>query len=417
MTGTPRADARAKLEKLADLIAIATAVVLPWSISATGICVVLWLLATIPTIDAATFRRIFARPAAWLPVALFGFAAIAMLWSPVPFKEQWRAADDFLKLALIPLLFIHFQRSERGHWVFAGFLFSGVVLLLGSALVVMIPELSFMGMPKTHGVLVKDYISQSAVFTLCAFGLLYLGLDAFRLRRFHYGALFLALAILFLANLFFVVASRTALLSIPLLLLLLAFKNAGWRGAAVVCAAGLVLAVAIWTSSHNVRYRLGGLFEEVRTHFSEPSRTSAGERIEFWKRSIRIMSGAALVGHGTGSTREMFLRTAQGHSGLDALVTGNPHNQTFAVGIQLGLIGVALLYAMWLSHALLFRGAGFAAWIGLLVVAQNFLGSLANSHLFDATHAWIYILGVGVAGGMAMKRSAVPAPLPSARAA
>ena len=158
MTGAPRADARAKLEKLADLIAIATAVVLPWSISATGICVVLWLLTTIPTIDAATFRRIFARPAAWLPVALFGFAAIAMLWSPVPFKEQWRAADDFLKLALIPLLFIHFQRSERGHWVFAGFLFSGVVLLLGSALVVMIPELSFMGMPKTHGVLVKDYI-------------------------------------------------------------------------------------------------------------------------------------------------------------------------------------------------------------------------------------------------------------------
>lgn len=417
MTGTLGADARARLEKMSDALGAAIATVVPWSISATGICVVLWLLVTIPTIDAAGFRRMFARPAAWSPVALFGFALIAMLWSPVPFKEQWRAADDFLKLMLIPLLFFHFQRSERGHWAFAGFLVSGVVLLIGSVLVVMMPGVSFLGMPKTHGVLVKDYISQSAVFTLCAFGLLYLSLDAFRLRRFLYGAVFCALAVLFLANLFFVVASRTALLSIPVLLLLLAFKNAGWRGAVVVCAAGFLLAAAIWASSHNVRHRLGGLFEEVRTHFSQPSRTSAGERIEFWKRSLRIMSGSALMGHGTGSTREMFLRTAQGQSGLGALVTGNPHNQTFAVGIQLGLVGVMLLYAMWLSHALLFRGAGFAAWVGLLVVAQNFLGSLANSHLFDATHAWIYIVGVGVAGGMVMKHAAVPAPHAAAYAA
>jgi O-antigen ligase len=53
---------------------------------------------------------------------------------------------------------------------------------------------------------------------------------------------------------------------------------------------------------------------------------------------------------------------------------------------------------------LFFRGAGMASWLGLLVVAQNVIGSLANSHLFDFTHGWIYCIGVGVCGGIATRQ-------------
>ena len=47
----------------------------------------------------------------------------------------------------------------------------------------------------------------------------------------------------------------------------------------------------------------------------------------------------------------------------------------------------------------LFRGEGLMAWIGFLVVAQNMLTSLFNSHLVDFVPGWMYVLGVGVAGG------------------
>jgi hypothetical protein len=40
----------------------------------------------------------------------------------------------------------------------------------------------------------------------------------------------------------------------------------------------------------------------------------------------------------------------------------------------------------------------------LLVVVQNMLSSLINSHLFDFTEGWIYVLGVGVAAGMVLAR-------------
>jgi len=55
---------------------------------------------------------------------------------------------------------------------------------------------------------------------------------------------------------------------------------------------------------------------------------------------------------------------------------------------------------------LLFRGEDQAAWIGLMVVLQNLFTSLFNSHLFDFHEGWMYVLGVGVAGGMALRAKA-----------
>jgi O-antigen ligase len=112
------------------------------------------------------------------------------------------------------------------------------------------------------------------------------------------------------------------------------------------------------------------------------------------------MRDAPLVGHGTGSIRGLFQTAATGYAvEASGHVVANPHNQTLAVAIQWGVIGVVVLYAMWLFHLLLFRGEGLVAWIGLLVVVQNALSSLFNSHLFDFHEGWMYVLGVGVAGG------------------
>ena len=121
-----------------------------------------------------------------------------------------------------------------------------------------------------------------------------------------------------------------------------------------------------------------------------------------------------MIGHGTGSIRDQFRRAVEGETGMAAVASANPHNQTFAVAIQLGLVGAAVLFAMWLAHLLLFRGEGLAAWAGLVVVAQNIVGSLFNSHLFDFTQGWGYVIGVGVAAGMVLKSGGKR---PTARAA
>jgi O-antigen ligase len=143
---------------------------------------------------------------------------------------------------------------------------------------------------------------------------------------------------------------------------------------------------------------------------TENVRRSAGERLEFWKKSIGFIAEAPFIGHGTGTIREQFRRVATGETGISSLIAANPHNQTLAVAIQLGLVGVAMLFAMWIAHLLLFRGEELAAWIGLVVVVQNIIGSLFNSHLFDFTQGWGYVIGVGVAGGIALRNASQSAP-------
>lgn len=131
--------------------------------------------------------------------------------------------------------------------------------------------------------------------------------------------------------------------------------------------------------------------------------TSIGMRLEFWEKSLRFVAEAPIVGHGSGSTRGLFEQAAVGHVGAAAEVIGNPHNQTLNVAVQWGLVGVVILYALWWCHLMLFRGDGLVASIGLFVVLQNILSSLFNSHLFDFHEGWMYVLGVGVAGGTALQ--------------
>ena len=62
-----------------------------------------------------------------------------------------------------------------------------------------------------------------------------------------------------------------------------------------------------------------------------------------------------------------------------------------------------MLVAMWLAHFLLFRGGGWTSWAGMVVVVENVISSTVNSHLFDFSQGWLYVFGVGVAGGIALK--------------
>ena len=67
-----------------------------------------------------------------------------------------------------------------------------------------------------------------------------------------------------------------------------------------------------------------------------------------------------------------------------------------------------VLWALWISQVIFFWGTGSAAWIGLVVVTTNIVGSLFNSFIFDFTEGWLYVVGFGVAAGM-MQRQALAA--------
>ena len=156
-------------------------------------------------------------------------------------------------------------------------------------------------------------------------------------------------------------------------------------------------------SSPYLRERTEAVQIEAQKYEKTNERTSTGERLEFWKKSIEFIRQAPVIGHGTGSIRTLFEKAAAGQTGAAGVAAANPHNQTLAVGIQLGVLGIAVLWAMWMAHLLLFRrNNNLAAWIGLVMVAQNMTVRYSTRTVRFRARV-DYVVGVGVAGGMAMR--------------
>ena len=386
-----------------DVFAVLTAASLPWSTSLVAIFAVALLISILPFLDVKAYLQSLRRPVCLLPMALTVLAIVGTLWSDAPWGARIYAIYPTAKLLVLPVLFYHFERSERGLWVFVAFLVSCALLSVMSWIVLFHPELTFRKWDPEPGIFVKNYIDQSQEFTLCTVALAYPVVTLLRAGRNLLATLLLAIAIGFIANMAFVVVSRTALVTMPIMLAVFALLHLKWRSIVVIVCATAVLAGAAWLTSPQLR-RTGETFARDAQLYKERNiPTSIGNRLEFWQKSLRFFAEAPVLGHGTGSTRGLFVEAAAGQAGAGAEIVSNPHNQTLNVAIQWGVIGIVVLYTMWWLHLRLFRGEGLAAWIGLLVVLQNIFTSLFNSHIFDFHEGWMYVLGVGIAGGMVLK--------------
>jgi O-antigen ligase len=389
----------------ADIYPALVAASIPWSTTAVAAFMMIWFVLLLPTINHREFVGSLKQPAFWLPLALFALVILGMLWSDAAWPERLRGISPAAKLPALPFLLYHFQRSQRGHWVFVAFLLSCTALMLASWSVLYAPDWRM-----THwgvaGVPIKNTIDQSQEFGLCIFALCPVALTLFRQRRHMMAAACAALILAFFASLMFVAIARTALVYMPVLLMLFALKYLGRRAALALFGAAMATALVVWSTSPYLRLRVSNIAIEYRDYKETHLVTSTGERIEWWGKSLDFIGEAPLFGNGTGSIKHLFERNGVVLDGWRTSIE-NPHNQTLNVAIQWGLLGCVILYAMWCSHLLLFGGFSLAAWVGLIVVVQNFVSSMFNSHLFDFNEGWIYVVGVGTAGGLVLNQTFV----------
>ncbi len=376
---------------------------------------VIWFIVLIPTIEPRLFLQFLKRPAYWLPLAFVALAVVGTLWADGPWAARIHGINPVTKLLAIPFLLYHFERSQRGLWVLVAFLVSCVLLMALSWIVLFAPEWKIVA-TEAAGVPLKNSIDQSQEFALCIFALSPLVLEFFRQRRLALTAVCAALMLAFFANMMFVVVARTALLYMLVLTILFAVRHLNGRAMLLLFAAATATAALVWFVSPYLRQRAEHVAVEYQGYAETNLLTSTGQRLEYWRNSIKSIGEAPLFGKGTGSMKQLFDREAVGKTGAWADSISNPHNQTLYVAVQWGLLGCIVLYAMWYFHLLLFREANFVTWVGLVVVVQNIVSSLVNSHLFDFHEGWMYVLGVGVAGGMVARAKEITEAPPHSQA-
>ena len=269
---------RKKLATVADILAVAIVVSLPWSTSATGILVGLWFFTLVPVLRWDELRREILTPAGGLPVLLVLLGVAGMLWADVALLERWKGLDSFLKLLAIPLLLVQFRRSEHGSWVFAGYLLSCVTLLVVTAIVIAIPPLAATFLHFVDNVIVKNAATQSGEFVTCIFGLLYLMTEAAERRSWTKFFVFSAIIVGMLASILYLATGRTALVVALALLIVFAVKTSGARGAAIVFSGAMLVGVVGWTSSPYLRERTTQIWSDLKQYEVAETLTPSGER-------------------------------------------------------------------------------------------------------------------------------------------
>lgn len=388
--------------RLADWLVVLIAIALPWSVSATAIGVVVWLFALLPTLKIGSIRDELKTPAAGLPVLLWCLGVVGMLWADVPWTERLEGLGSFHRLLVIPLLLAQFRRSQNGKWVIYGFFLSSMLVLIASYVLILKPGWTQSGKP--IGIVGHDDIFQGSLCLICGFGALgYATTEIGKRHRLVIRGL-IAIATLFFANFLVVpVFSRIVLGVAPVLTVFLGWRLARWKGILSACGLAAAIGATAWFTSPSVRERVQNSIDEISKYAATNEATPIGAHVAFLKESVTIISSAPVIGHGTGSLAKEFRQITSGANGAAGIATVNPHNQSFAVAIQIGLVGAVVLWSMWIAHLRLFCGDGTIAWLGAVVVVENIVSSVFHSHLFDSVHGWLYVFGVGVLGGMARR--------------
>jgi O-antigen ligase len=316
-------------------------------------------------------------------------------WSSAPLPVAFKWVGPYAKLLLIPIVMMTAFSRRDGVQIACGFLAACTILLLLSWVSVVWPGGPWSWFNGT-GVPVKDNAVQSGEFALCAFGLAYVGLRSWSENRAR-AVLTLALAALFFANALFVNISKTGILMAGALLALFLLETQGWRrGVLIAIPATLAIVVAL-SLSPAAQMRFKQFLEGAEPLHENHENISTVSRLYFWKQARVFITDAPVLGHGTGSIAGLY-------RGLDQSKTfgdiPDPHNQFLHTTLQVGLVGGALLIAMWAAHLALFWGSGALRAMGLAIVVQNILGSLFNSHLSTVTQGMLYCLGVGLIGAL-----------------
>jgi O-antigen ligase len=380
-----------------DIYPALAAALLPWSTSGVSICLGIWFLIFIPTINSKEFAETLKAPASILPLVFMALAIIGMFWADGSWSVRMHGLRPVLKFLILPYLLYHYSRSQRAHWVFVAFLASCTLLTVVSWLAF------FAGWKLgtlTPGIPVNNYIDQSQALTLCIFALAPYLASSLAQRKWKRAIPLAVLMAAIFCNLMFVALARTALLYIPVLAALFAIRYLSPKRIIALSVLSVFAAITLWFTSPYLRERYEFTVRDYKVSQSTDVATSNGERLAYWRASMKWIAQAPVIGHGTGATDGLFKAEAAGKSGEWANIIRNPHNQTLYVLIEWGILGCIVLYAMWYFHLELFLERDVFSWIGLVVVVQNFVSSLLNSHLFDFHEGWIYALGVGVAGGI-----------------
>jgi len=210
----------------------------------------------------------------------------------------------------------------------------------------------------------------------------------------QYRYLWLIVLVAAVYNTIFIAPGRTGMFVLFLLLLLFVFQRLSLKKQILAFFLIFSLFTGAFFISNNFSTRLDEAWHEIVTYHHGTSRTSLGQRLDWWNDSLELIKKRPLFGYGTGG---FTVAHNQLIKGTDIEPTDNPHNEYLFITVQLGLIGLLLFLTLFItqwmcSNKLPDKDKFLVQGIVLAMAA----GCLMNSFLFDSHQGHFYAFLSGI---------------------
>jgi len=251
----------------------------------------------------------------------------------------------------------------------------------------LLPDADFIKGSPYDPVVFKKKIGHSV---LMAYGAFVLALAARESVSARWRALLWLFCALAAFNVLFMVWGRTGQLVLMALALYFLLTAYGRRGVLAAAAAGLVIgASAYLVPSSSLHLRTQATIKEFQDWRAGKPDRLANTRLEAWTNSLQIVRQHPVVGVGTGGFATAYATQVYGTS-MPPL--GQPENQYLLTTVQFGVVGLAVLLALFATqwHMAARLGSRTQTQLARGLVIAMVVGCFFNSFLRDHAHAHLY---------------------------
>ena len=338
-----------------------------------GLFVMLW---PISGGYGAKFALIKNNPGALVALALLALYGLGIFYSSASFHDSFHYFMKYAKFLLIPLIVAALVSDKHRQYAINAFLISLI------------------------GYLVVSYLNWVGVFsfgvmrhgTYMALGF-YLMLRNAKRKTGQFRMVWLVLGVLTYFNILFIADVRTGVITMFALMFMFALETWGTKGLMYWLALAVVTVIALKSVPEMPNLRIVGMEQEVSTN-----KSSAGQRIEMYGNTLRLIKDHPFFGGGTGSIEGEYTNLIKDNPSVYIRKVNNPHNQYLMTTQELGLLGLFMLVLFWgihwtSSYQLEHEEHGYFL---RALIASTALGSLFNSLLLDGGDGRMYCILAGV---------------------
>ena len=318
-------------------------------------------------------------------LALVAWRLFGALYSDASLREIGSSIHDTLRMLWIPVLMTVFRSDRVRSRALTAFLAAmGLTLVLSYAVACdLIGPQPWLKGNKLEPVVFKLHITHGFLMAYAAFILLVLARYAHSPRS---RSLFFAVAIAAAFNVLFMIGGKTGHLILVVLLIFFLFTFFQWKGLLLAATLVIFIGAMAWIHGDNVLYvRTAEMIDQLRQW--EPGKAHIGSvntRLDFYLNTWHVIASHPIFGVGAGGFASAYAKVV---AGTTMPSTMNPHNEYLIIAAEFGIIGLAILIAvfvtLWRSAATLPEQSDRMLARGLIIAFA--LASMVTSTIIDHT--------------------------------